>query len=204
MSRRTLPNILVCGTPGTGEKNRFYKKGKLVHLTKKTKNLTLIGKSTLAEQICQRVSELQLVDVNEIVKAKALHDGLDQEWNSLIVDEDKLVDELDDSLSADSGGVVVDYHGCDFFPERWFDMVVVLRTDNTVLYDRLAARGYAENKLTENIDAEILQVVLDLARESYRPEIVFELTSNSVDDLDNNTRQIVDMVAAWVQQSQQQ
>jgi adenylate kinase len=73
-----------------------------------------------------------------------------------------------------------------------------------VLYDRLQARGYAENKLTENIDAEIMQVVLDLARESYRPEIVFELTSNSVDDLDNNTRQIVDMVAAWVQQSQQQ
>ena len=39
------------------------------------------------------------------------------------------------------GGNVVDYHGCDFFPERWFHVVVVLRTDNTLLYDRLAKRS---------------------------------------------------------------
>lgn len=38
------------------------------------------------------------------------------------------------------GGIVVEYHGCDFFPERWFDAVFVLRTDNTVLYDRLVQR----------------------------------------------------------------
>ena len=39
------------------------------------------------------------------------------------------------------GGNVVDYHGCDFFPERWFHVVVVLRTDNTLLYDRLSKRS---------------------------------------------------------------
>lgn len=39
-----------------------------------------------------------------------------------------------------SGGKIVDYHGCDFFPKRWFDIVFVLRTDNTKLYDRLARR----------------------------------------------------------------
>ena len=38
------------------------------------------------------------------------------------------------------GGNMVDYHACDFFPERWFDAVFVLRTDNTILYDRLAKR----------------------------------------------------------------
>lgn len=40
----------------------------------------------------------------------------------------------------EEGGNIVDYHGCDFFPERWFDRVVVLQTDNTVLYDRLTKR----------------------------------------------------------------
>jgi len=38
------------------------------------------------------------------------------------------------------GGNIVEYHGCDFFPERWFDAVFVLRTDNTLLYDRLQQR----------------------------------------------------------------
>jgi adenylate kinase len=35
---------------------------------------------------------------------------------------------------------VVDFHGSEMFPERWFDLVVVLRTDNDVLYDRLEKR----------------------------------------------------------------
>jgi adenylate kinase len=38
------------------------------------------------------------------------------------------------------GGNIVDYHSCDFFPERWFDLVIVLQTDNTILYDRLEKR----------------------------------------------------------------
>jgi adenylate kinase len=50
----------------------------------------------------------------------------------------QLIDELEDKMGQ--GGNIVDYHGCDFFPERWFDIVFVLRTSNTVLYDRLAHR----------------------------------------------------------------
>ena len=45
---------------------------------------------------------------------------------------------MEPSLSA--GGNIVDYHGCEFFPERWFDIVFVLRCDNSILYDRLTSR----------------------------------------------------------------
>ena len=38
------------------------------------------------------------------------------------------------------GGIVLEHHTVDFFPERWFDLVLVLRCDNTILYDRLASR----------------------------------------------------------------
>lgn len=44
------------------------------------------------------------------------------------------------------GGVIVDYHGCDFFPECWFHIIFVLKTDNSVLYKRLETRGYNEKK----------------------------------------------------------
>lgn len=83
---------------------------------------------------------------------------------------------------AEKGGVVMDYHSNDFFPQRFFDLVLVLRTDNTVLFDRLKARcerkrpaspadrstaypllsqngrGYSEKKIQENVEAEIMQV----------------------------------------------
>ena len=39
--------------------------------------------------------------------------------------------------------------------------MVVLRTKNDVLYGRLESRNYLANKITENVEAEILQVVLD-------------------------------------------
>ena len=63
--------------------------------------------------------------------------------------------------------VIVDSHTIDYFPERWFDLVIVLRTNNTVLYDRLAKRGYSSQKLSENIQCEIMQVLLEEAREFY-------------------------------------
>ena len=53
----------------------------------------------------------------------------------------QVCDSLEATMAA--GGNVVDYHGCDFFPERWFDLVIVLQTDNTVLWNRLEKR-YAE------------------------------------------------------------
>jgi adenylate kinase len=50
----------------------------------------------------------------------------------------QIIDELDPVV--EEGGKIIEYHGCDFFPERWFDSVFVLRTNNTILYDRLQER----------------------------------------------------------------
>lgn len=54
----------------------------------------------------------------------------------------QVLDEMEDEhgLNVPAGGNVVDYHGCDFFPERYFSLVVVLRTDTSVLWERLQAR----------------------------------------------------------------
>jgi adenylate kinase len=50
----------------------------------------------------------------------------------------QLLDEMETLLA--SGGNIVDFHSSELFPERWFDVVLVLRADNAVLFDRLAAR----------------------------------------------------------------
>ncbi len=73
-------------------------------------------------------------------------------------DVDMVCDELEPLMST-RGGIILEFHSCDFFPERWFQLVVLLRCDNTQLYDRLQARGYNEKKITENIECEILDVL---------------------------------------------
>lgn len=167
MSRKQ-PNILVTGTPGT-------------------------GKTTTCQQVTEAIGFTH-INVGEWVKQHELHSGWDDEHDCYIIDEDKVCDALEDLLAA--GGAVVDYHGCDFFPERWFDLVVVLQTDNTLLYERLEKRGYQPKKITENVECEIMQVIMDEAADSYKEEIVQVLPSNNVEDMDSNVERIV----AWARQ----
>jgi len=90
------------------------------------------------------------------------------------------------------GGLVVDHHSCDFFPKRWFDLVVVLQTDNTLLYDRLAKRGYSAKKIAENVECEIMHVVVEEAAEAYDAEVVQVLPSNDLDEVEGNVDRIVE------------
>jgi len=166
---RSVPNILVAGTPGT-------------------------GKSTLCQQITELHPEFDWVDVGQIAKDEKLFEGYDSTYGCHVLNEEKLLDEIEDQM--EEGGKVVDYHGCDFFPQRWFDIVFVLRTDNTVLYDRLVARGYSGKKLQDNVQCEIFQTILDEANDSYPPQIVFELPSNTPDDMESN----IEKISQWIAQ----
>lgn len=155
---RKKPNILITGTPGT-------------------------GKTTTASALAE-ATQFRHINIGDLVKEKNLHDGWDDQFDCYIINEDLVCDELEDIM--EEGGNIVDYHGCDFFPERWFDQVVVLQTDNSVLYDRLSKRGYSETKISNNMECEIFQVLLEEAKESYPEGIVVALRSDSIDDITNN------------------
>ncbi|XP_010941354.1 adenylate kinase isoenzyme 6 homolog [Elaeis guineensis] len=166
---RTRPNILVSGTPGTG----------------KTTTCSLLADATRLRQI----------NVGDLVREKGLHDGWDEEFDCHIIHEDLVCDELEDMM--EEGGNIVDYHGCDFFPECWFDSVVVLQTDNSILHDRLTSRGYMGPKLTNNIECEIFQVLLEEAKASYPEDIVMALQSDSVEDISRNVATLTEWVNNW-------
>lgn len=75
--------------------------------------------------------------------------------------------------------------------------MVVLRTDSTILYDRLKARGYQEKKLQENLDSEIMEVLLEEAREGYDGEIVVELRSDEAGEVEGNVHRIEKWIGEW-------
>ncbi|KAG6955875.1 hypothetical protein JG688_00011704 [Phytophthora aleatoria] len=167
------PNILVTGTPGT-------------------------GKTSMCQQLAERSLLFTHLNVGDLVKERGLHNGRDEEFDCFVLDEDKVCDEMEDMMAE--GGKVVDFHTCDFFPERWFDLVVVLRVDNTTLFDRLQKRGYSEKKVAENVECEIMEVVLQEARESYAPEIVQELPSRTVEDMESNIERVLTWAQHWMAQ----
>ncbi|KAJ1817892.1 factor activating pos9 [Coemansia sp. RSA 2675] len=163
---RSSPNILITGTPGT-------------------------GKTTAAGMVADAAG-LELVTVGDLIKQRNLHDGYNEEFDTYWLNEDKVVDEMEEMMAG--GGMCIDFHTCGFFPERWFDLVVVLRAGTQQVYDRLKSRGYKQNKIEENLDCEIMQVVADEARESYKAEIIMELTSNTIEDMEDNVEKIVAFV----------
>jgi len=63
---RRLPIIVITGTPGT-------------------------GKSTHAQLVVEQSTvPLRHLNIGELVKERGLHEGFDEEWQSYIVDEDKV------------------------------------------------------------------------------------------------------------------
>ncbi|KAJ4841205.1 Adenylate kinase isoenzyme 6 [Turnera subulata] len=168
-NKRRKPNILISGTPGTG----------------KTTTSVALAEAT----------QLRHINVGELAKEKNLHDGWDDQFDSYVINEDLVCDELEDAM--EEGGNIVDYHGSDFFPERWFDRVVVLQTDNSVLFDRLSKRGYPETKIKNNIECEIFQVLLEEAKENYPEDIVVALRSDSIEDMSRNVATLTEWLRNW-------
>ncbi|RWS27489.1 TAF9 RNA polymerase II: TATA box binding protein (TBP)-associated factor-like protein [Leptotrombidium deliense] len=170
--RRCSPNILVTGTPAT-------------------------GKSTICSRLQEKLKEYQLINVSQFAKDNNLYDGYDEEFECNIIDEEQLVEKLTPIFENSSGGVIIDFHGCDLFPEDWFDAVFVIRTSNTVLYDRLVERGYSERKLKNNVECEIFQTILDEAKEAFDENVVHELQNEVTEDISNNVETIVTFINNW-------
>ena len=140
------------------------------------------------------------VNVGEIIKEHKCYNGTDEELDTHILDEDKLLDLIEplfQEAAQESVGIVADFHVCEMFPERWFDLVLVLRTTTEILYDRLTSRGYSERKRDENMESEIMQVILEEAREAYDPNIVHEIPSNTLEDSESAIVRVQEWTKQW-------
>ncbi|CAN3355124.1 adenylate kinase isoenzyme 6 homolog Fap7p [Diutina catenulata] len=183
MSRRYLPNIIVTGTPGCGK-------------TSHAQSLVSQLSGDVPASVPAGKNEWHHYAVSDEAKSRGCIDSYDERLDTSVVDEDKLLDSLEPDM--EKGGAIIDWHCCEVFPERLIDLVVCLRCDNTILFDRLKKRNYNEVKIQENIDCEIMEVIAQEARDSYVPEIVIELTSNNADEMDDNVDRICQWVTQWI------
>ena len=166
---KKLPNILITGTPG-------------------------VGKTSFAVLLQERLKELKGLDfkninIGKLINEKKLYKNWNKEFDVSEFDDDMVNDELEPILNE--GGVILDFHSSGFLPEASIDFVVLLRCNNTELYDRLAARGYSDKKITENIDCEIMEVTSEEVRESYKEDIIMELKSEKIEDMENNLEKVI-------------
>jgi len=170
---RRHKNVLITGTPGT-------------------------GKSSICEKLLPVLPNYQYINVGEFADERQLYIEYDDELECYILDEDAVVEHMRPIMEDEAGGMIVDYHGCDFFPQEWFDAVFVLRTSTTPLFNRLSDRGYSQKKLDSNVESEIFQLILDEAKSSFTQ--VYELKNDGPSDLEEN----VDFIRDWIERNSRQ
>lgn len=143
------------------------------------------GKSTLSAEL--RLRGYDAVDGKAFIKEHGLLGEYDEERDTYEVDLDALNDALDPLRDAEHP-VVLDSHLSHFMDSRG---IIVLRCSPSVLAERLRARGYSEDKVRENVQAEILDEILCEASESDIPIGEIDCTSATVREVADIAEKII-------------
>lgn len=142
------------------------------------------GKTTVAALL-----PFKVVDINSLVKA-GLNVGVDPMRGCLEADMEALADlfkKETESPEEKEGITILEGH----FSHRFADWAIVLRLAPAMLSERLAARGYSEEKIQENLEAEALDVILVEAAESCSRVDEIDTTNRSPEDVANLVKRIV-------------
>jgi adenylate kinase len=162
-----LPNILITGTPGVGKTS-----------------FSMLLTDSLNEMYSYTGKQFVYVNIGKLINEKKLYTEWNQEFDVPEFDDEKVIQELQPMINE--GGCILDFHTADFIPEEWVNLVVLIRCDNTILYDRLKARGYSDKKIKENIECEIMEVTSEEVREAFPEEKIVELRGEQVQDMTKN------------------
>ncbi len=117
------------------------------------------GKTTYAKKLAAEKG-YTYIDITAFVKEYGLSDGYDEEKQCEIVDEYKLQGALEAHMQKlekeNTSGVVIDGHMSQCLDN--VDECIVMRCELKELERRLKDRGYSEEKIKENLEAEIMEV----------------------------------------------
>ena len=146
--------ILVGGTPGTGK--------------------------TMVAKILGSKLSVDVVNLGELADESGCISAEDKARKTGIINEDCLVDALVELTDDKSKRLVIEGHYIDLVPSRSVQWVFLLRTHPETLKKRLGQRNYSEEKVGENVEAEVLGVCQLDALDAFGEKKVFEIDTSEL------------------------
>ncbi len=156
--------IAITGTPGTGK--------------------TSVSNSLKAKYF-------EVVDLNRLAVDENFLDGFDEKRGSKIVDIDKLNNYMKSNYTS-RNLVFVEGHLSHLL--KAVDKVIVFRCHPKELRKRLSSKKWKKEKISENVESEILDIILCETNSIHPAENIFEIdtTHRSVNDVMSSVVEIVE------------
>lgn len=143
--------IIITGTPGT-------------------------GKTSLAKELAS-LTKYKHIDVNKLITERRLKTGYDSRRKVRIIDVAYLSNFLiKNYIKKPHKGLIIESHLAHNIPSTYAGLCLVTATDLKPLYKRLEKRGYSEEKIRENLDAEIFRVCENEAMELNHKLVIVDTT----------------------------
>jgi len=146
--------ILIGGTPGTGK--------------------------TMVAKVLGSKLQIDVVTLGELADKSGCISAQDKARDTGIIDEDCLVDALVNLVDDKGKRILIEGHYIDLVPSGSVQWVFILRTHPQTLRERLVERGYKDEKVKENVEAEVLGVCQLDALTSFGEDRVLEIDTSEM------------------------
>lgn len=165
--------IGLTGTPGTGK--------------------------TSVSRLLEKKRSWKVIHLNDLIKEKHLYTEIDEKRDAVIADMELIREYLQvtsdgNELKEEHGGenkvVIIESH----LAHHITDIIIVLRACPPELEMRLKSRGYSEEKIKENVEAEALDVILVEAFEWCKKVFEVNTSGKSVEEVGLDIEKIIDNI----------
>ncbi|MHA1864312.1 MAG: adenylate kinase family protein [Candidatus Thorarchaeota archaeon] len=153
-TNQTMAAILIGGTPGTGK--------------------------TMVAKVLGSKLQIDVVTLGELADKSGCISAQDKARDTGIIDEDCLVDALVNLVDDKGKRILIEGHYIDLVPSGSVQWVFILRTHPQTLRERLVERGYKDEKVKENVEAEVLGVCQLDALTSFGEDRVLEIDTSEM------------------------